>query len=128
MIRTAALVFSGQSGHPSSTCELQAQFLNNIAIKLIGQRQEHGELKTPRVGDGGNTPASTRTLAETLQKDYPDQMREPRSAAQQAFDMATCDVSVLQQGRVELMDTNGDMWSEIFASAGFNTLDGTFIP
>ncbi|KAJ6437478.1 protoheme IX farnesyltransferase [Purpureocillium lavendulum] len=128
VIRTAALVFSGQSGHPSSTCELQAQFLNNIAIKLIGQRQEHGELKTPRVGDGGNTPASTRTLAETLQKDYPDQMREPRSAAQQAFDMATCDVSVLQQGRVELMDTNGNMWSEIFASAGFNTLDGTFIP
>ncbi|KAK4071521.1 transcriptional regulator family: Fungal Specific TF [Purpureocillium lilacinum] len=125
-IRTAGFVFSSQSGQLSSSCELQARFLNSIATKLAEPRQR--QLHTPDTcyasGFSGNCSTSTdphtpaRNLEETPEP-------EPARGSLREFDMAVLDIPIWQQGFLELPEADSQMWSLIFTNAGSSSADGT---
>ncbi|KAH6886902.1 hypothetical protein B0T10DRAFT_76029 [Thelonectria olida] len=123
-IRGAALVFSQQAAPPGSTCALQSKFLDNVISNLLEKQP------TDSRGAAGtaNTQGVTLDLFQNdhVSEDYPRLPGDAMSLGLDPVDATGPDLAVMQ-GRSDLLFSDDDNWTELFATAGFNTQDGTFL-
>ncbi|KAF5538694.1 hypothetical protein FPHYL_12471 [Fusarium phyllophilum] len=122
-IQQAAQVFSNQSGSISSSCTLQASFLQRVAMKLVENQKRH---KTSQEGGPTGLTGPVPHTADQLAID-----REPRadsegsSSSRRPPDLATLDISFLAQENLDFPFECDDMWVEMF---GMNPQDVAFFP
>ncbi|EXL45204.1 hypothetical protein FOCG_12613 [Fusarium oxysporum f. sp. radicis-lycopersici 26381] len=122
-IQQAAQVFSNQSGCISSSCTLQASFLERVAMKLTENQTRH---KKPQ--EGGPTGLAgpvPQTIDQLDINGGPSADSEGSSSFQRPPDLATLDISFLAQENLDFPFECDDMWAEMF---GMNTQDVSFFP
>ncbi|KAF5678541.1 hypothetical protein FDENT_8920 [Fusarium denticulatum] len=122
-IQQAAQVFSNQSGCISSSCTLQASFLERVAIKLVENQTRH---KTPKESEpaGVEGPVS-HTIDQLDMNGGPSADSEGSSSSRRPPDLATLDISFLAQENLDFPFECDDMWAEMF---GMNPQDVSFFP
>ncbi|KAF5579102.1 hypothetical protein FPCIR_11242 [Fusarium pseudocircinatum] len=122
-IQQAARVFSNQSGCISSSCILQASFLERVATKLAENQTRH---KTYQEGEttGLEEPVS-HTIDQVDISGEPRADSEDSSSSRRPLDLATLDISFLAQENLDFPFECNDMWAEML---GMDSQDVTFFP
>ncbi|KAF4964600.1 hypothetical protein FSARC_7506 [Fusarium sarcochroum] len=121
-IQNAAQVFSNQSSSISSSCTLQARFLERVWIKLV-ENQNKRDADRSNANTAGPLAASLMTAN---QDDISGGLRARSmfdAADQQAFDSVSSEIPFLPQGSLDFPFECEDMWAELFATVGLNTQD-----
>ncbi|KAF4415817.1 hypothetical protein FACUT_13086 [Fusarium acutatum] len=122
-IQQAARVFSNQSGCISSSCTLQASFLERVAIKLVENQTRH---KTSQEGGPtGLTGPVPHTIGQLDINAEPSADSEGSSSSRRPPDLATLDISFLTQENLDFPFECDDMWADMF---GMNPQDVSFFP
>ncbi|KAF5253125.1 hypothetical protein FANTH_1956 [Fusarium anthophilum] len=117
-IQKAAQVFSNQSGCTSSSCTLQASFLERVAMRLVENQTRH---KTCQ--EGGLVGPAPHTIDQLDINGGPSADSEGSSSSRRPTDLATLDISFLAQENLDFPFECDDMWAEMF---GMNPQDVTF--
>ncbi|KAF4467417.1 fungal specific transcription factor domain-containing [Fusarium albosuccineum] len=115
VIQAAAGVFSDQTGYLSSSCALQAKFLEKVMSKLLESRQMDG-IDFPI--DNSAVLGDPVTGLETSS--------EPGTVVAQ-FDPAAYELPLQLQGNLDFPFEGDEAWADLFASVGFNTQDEIFL-
>ncbi|KAF5712414.1 hypothetical protein FMUND_8509 [Fusarium mundagurra] len=122
-IQQAAQVFSNQSGCVSSSCTLQASFLQRVAMKLVENQKRH---KTSQEGrTTGLTGPVPRTIDQLGINGEPRADSEGSSSSRRPPDLATLDISFLAQENLDFPFECDGLWAEMF---GMNPQDVAFFP
>ncbi|KAF5648061.1 hypothetical protein F52700_1275 [Fusarium sp. NRRL 52700] len=122
-IQQAAQVFSKQSGCISSSCTLQASFLERVAMKLVENQTRH-KVSHER-GPTGLVAPVQHTMDQLDIDRGPSADSEGSSSSRRVLDLATLDISFLAQENLDFPFECDDMWAEMF---GMNPQDVTFFP
>ncbi|SCV48505.1 uncharacterized protein FFB14_10413 [Fusarium fujikuroi] len=121
-IQQAAQVFSNQSGCISSSCTLQASFLERVAMKLIENQTNKASKEGGPTGLAGPAPY---TMDQSDINGGPCAESEISSSSRRPPDLATLDISFLAQENLDFPFECDDMWAEMF---GMNPQDVAFFP
>lgn len=117
-IRAAAQAFSNAGAAAGTSCELQAKFLNNIAIKL-SQRKKKNALTIPNLSNPDNYSTTTQSGLDSTRLSF-----LPLDASQsspQAFEQPNSDLFIFHPADLDPFFTDDSAWADIMSSTGFNT-------
>ncbi|RBR19409.1 hypothetical protein FVER53590_29384 [Fusarium verticillioides] len=120
-IQQAAQVFSSQSGCISSSCTLQASFLQKVAAKLLQNQTRHKIFQEG--GPTGRAEPVSQMVDELDINEGSGADSEGSSSSRRPPDLGALDISFLAQENLDFPFECDDMWAEMF---GMNPQDVSF--
>lgn len=134
-LRTAAHIFSYQAAPPNTGCALQSTFLANV-VALVEKACERRIARNihqhaPRPFPGQHSEAHERPMHTTEmlnQSSHEAQQQIIHNSNHQDAASGKFDDSSLTPDYQKFDFDDNEMWSNIFASAGFAIDEGTFLP
>lgn len=125
VIRTAAQAFSQQATAPGTSCELQARFLHNIAIKLSQRRRTEHPTPIAKFSNSDRHPSLDQTDMNPTR--LPFLPLEVSQAMPQSLDQPLPEVFIFQHTDLDPLFTDDGAWADILSSAAFNTQNGVLL-
>ncbi|PNP57349.1 hypothetical protein THARTR1_02346 [Trichoderma harzianum] len=125
VIRTAAQAFSQQATAPGTSCELQARFLHNIAIKLSQRRRTEHPTPIAKFSNSERHPSLDQNDMNSTR--LPFLPLEVGQAMPQSLEQPLPEVFIFQHTDLDPLFTDDGAWADILSSAAFNTQNGVLL-